>query len=97
MGRADGLKRYPALAHYLKERRDHGQNCWEKTLESIEQPHCVIWGMIDSVAVAARAHRVEERCPHPRPDKLEDVGHQPQLEVPQRVGQLLLGFILLGA
>ena len=52
-------------------------------------PLAFVWGMLDPISGAHMAERIRERRPDAAFLALEDVGHWPQLEAPERVAQAL--------
>jgi pimeloyl-ACP methyl ester carboxylesterase len=48
-----------------------------------------VWGMLDPVSGAHMAERIRERLPAAPLTALDDVGHWPQLEAPERVAAAL--------
>jgi pimeloyl-ACP methyl ester carboxylesterase len=54
-------------------------------LERTDVPLAFVWGMLDPVSGAPIAAKVRERLPHAPFVALDDVGHWPQLEAPERV------------
>jgi pimeloyl-ACP methyl ester carboxylesterase len=54
-------------------------------LERTDVPLAFTWGMLDPVSGAHMAARIRERLPNAPFAALEDVGHWPQLEAPDRV------------
>jgi pimeloyl-ACP methyl ester carboxylesterase len=90
----NGRAVYPALNRYLDERREYAQKYWEPTLEDLQTPLCVIWGMADPVAVGAMALRMQQRIPDAEVHLLDNIGHYPQLEVPDVVAEKILAFLL---
>ncbi len=88
----NGRRVYPSLTRYLDERRQYARTLWEPTLEHLQRPLCVIWGMVDPVAVGAMGKRIQERIPTAEVHLLEKVGHYPQLEVPEVVAEKIIHF-----
>lgn len=78
------------LIRYLLDRREHAAR-WVAALESADVPLAFTWGMLDPVSGAHMAARIAERLPAAPLLALEDVGHWPMLEAPERVGAALLG------
>jgi pimeloyl-ACP methyl ester carboxylesterase len=77
----DTAKRlYPELA-----------DCFE--LEKITCPALLIWGDRDRMVSHKGAKAMVAGVPHTEYVELKDVGHCPQVEVPERVSELLLGFL----
>ena len=53
-------------------------------------PVLLIWGTLDRMVSHSGARLIEDAIEHARVELLEDVGHCPQLEAPDRVLELLL-------
>jgi pimeloyl-ACP methyl ester carboxylesterase len=84
MKRDDGFKLSYLLIRYMTDRQTHGER-WTQVLEQTDVPLNFIWGMLDPVSGAHMAQRIKERLPHAPITELEDVGHWPMLEAPDRV------------
>ncbi|MGB3454860.1 MAG: alpha/beta fold hydrolase, partial [Litorimonas sp.] len=54
-------------------------------LASIDVPTVVLWGAQDAVLPVDHADRFAEALPDARVERLDGVGHLPQLEAPERV------------
>ena len=72
------------LIHYMTDRRTHADR-WVRALETTDVPLAFVWGMQDPVSGAHMAERIRERRPDAAFTALEDVGHWPPLEAPDRV------------
>lgn len=79
--RRDGHHNYHKLIHYLTERRLHASR-WESTLENSPVPIRFLWGLEDPVSGRQIADHIRRRNPSADILELPDVGHYPQLEVP---------------
>jgi pimeloyl-ACP methyl ester carboxylesterase len=64
---------------------------WVTALETTDVPLAFVWGMLDPVSGAHIAERIRARMPDAPFTALDDVGHWPPLEAPQRVAAALLG------
>jgi pimeloyl-ACP methyl ester carboxylesterase len=73
------------LLQYIPERQLHHVR-WEAALAQTAVPLHFIWGMQDPVSGAAMADVIRMRVPKHELVALDDAGHYPQLEVPERVG-----------
>jgi pimeloyl-ACP methyl ester carboxylesterase len=80
--RHGGVRNYPRLIRYLAERRAHRAR-WEAALEDAGAPMHFLWGLADPVSGRPIAERLRERVRAASLRALEDVGHYPQLEVPE--------------
>jgi pimeloyl-ACP methyl ester carboxylesterase len=72
------------LLQYIPERTRHHAR-WETALDRGAIPMHFIWGMADPVSGAPVVDRIRARLPGACVIALDDVGHYPQLEVPERV------------
>jgi pimeloyl-ACP methyl ester carboxylesterase len=77
------------LLHYIPERAQHYPR-WETALEGGAVPLNFVWGMQDPVSGAAVANVIRQRLPSAHLLSLDDVGHYPQLEAPERVAPALI-------
>lgn len=80
------------IIRYLGERRRHRER-FEGALETSRVPLGFIWGMRDPVSGAPVAERLRARRPQAPFVALDDVGHYPQLEAPDRVAAEALGLL----
>jgi len=90
--RAGGRARLPRISSYQEERlrfRDR----WVGALSRLDLPAHVLWGRRDPIAVAAIAERLAATIPRARLTWLEQLGHYPMLEDPQRWSEGVLGFV----
>ena len=62
-------------------------------LERVECPVLLIWGDRDRMVTHRGARHVTEALPDTTYELLEGIGHCPQLEAPERVADLVLGFL----
>ena len=76
------------LIRYITDRGEHGAR-WIEALESTAVPLGFVWGMLDPVSGAHMAGRIRERLPDAPFAALDDVGHWPPLEAPERVAAAL--------
>ena len=92
MIRARGRAALPRLASYMAERtRFHRR--WVGALEALDRPAHVLWGRRDPVAVPAIAEQLAREIPGAKLTWLDDLGHYPMLEAPDRWASALLGFV----
>ena len=77
------------LLHYIPEREQHHAR-WEAALEGSTVRLNFVWGMHDPVSGAAVADVIRQRLPNAHLLPLDEVGHYPQLEVPEHVGAALI-------
>ena len=76
---AAGRRMYPELSDPFR-------------LDRISCPVLVIWGRQDRMVYATGAKRVVDAVPGARAEIIENCGHCPQLEAPERFAELLLEF-----
>lgn len=88
VSRRDGHRIGYRLIQYIRDREQHAAR-WIRALETTRVPRHFIWGMLDPVSGAHMMARIAERMPDTDILRLEDVGHWPQLEDPERVGAQL--------
>ena len=92
MARDDGHRIMHLLIRYMTDRQRHEQR-WVDALESTGVPLAFVWGMLDPVSGAHMAQRIRERLRSAPFVALDDVGHWPQLEAPDRVVDALLSWM----
>ncbi|MBN1529223.1 MAG: alpha/beta fold hydrolase [Thermoleophilaceae bacterium] len=90
VSRGDGHLISYRLIRYLVDRERNAER-WAGALESTDASLAFVWGMLDPISGAHMADRIRERRPDAPLVALEDVGHWPQLEAPDRVVAALLG------
>jgi pimeloyl-ACP methyl ester carboxylesterase len=69
-----------------------GRNGFYERLADLEPPALFVWGAKDWLIPASFRHVVDEWLPTARQVVLPDCGHVPQVERPDDVNELLLGF-----
>ncbi|HXN40044.1 MAG TPA: alpha/beta hydrolase [Solirubrobacteraceae bacterium] len=84
MSREDGHRLTHRLIQYMKD-REVNQERWVGALEHTDVPLSFVWGMLDPISGAHMAQRIRERLPDAPLLALDDVGHWPALEAPERV------------
>jgi pimeloyl-ACP methyl ester carboxylesterase len=89
MERDDGIRIVHRLIRYMVDRRENEAR-WVGALETTDVPLRFVWGMLDPISGAHMAERIRERRPDAPLVALDDVGHWPQLEAPERVAKALL-------
>jgi pimeloyl-ACP methyl ester carboxylesterase len=89
MSREDGQRIGHLLIRYIRDRERHAGR-WVGALEGTDVPLAFVWGMLDPISGAHMAERIRERLPEAPLLALEDVGHWPALEAPERVSAALL-------
>ena len=76
---------------YLEEPR--GESGFWDRLPSLRCPALFVWGDRDRLVPASFARHVEKAVPHARSIVLEDCGHVPQFELPDRTHSLIRRFL----
>lgn len=90
--RDGGRERLPQLAGYMNERvRFHER--WISALEALDRPAHILWGRRDPVAVVAIADQLLREIPNAKATWLDDLGHYPMLEAPERWAAAAADFI----
>jgi pimeloyl-ACP methyl ester carboxylesterase len=89
----DGHLRLPAIIGYYAE-RTRFRDRWIGALERLDLPALILWGRLDPVAVPAIAEALAAETPAARLVWMEDLGHYPQLEDPERVVREVERFLL---
>jgi pimeloyl-ACP methyl ester carboxylesterase len=84
-----GARLVPITIRYIEERRQMAER-WTSGLVDFKGDVSLIWGDLDPVAVPAIATRLLELRPATVAVRWSDVGHWPQLEVPERVAAELM-------
>jgi len=72
------------LIRYIPDRQRH-RDRWVGALETTSVPRHFLWGDLDPVSGGHMADRIAERLPAADLVRFPDVGHWPQLEVPDAV------------
>nr|WP_197414834.1 alpha/beta hydrolase [Lysobacter enzymogenes] len=88
-----GLDAVPSLLGYMAERRQQ-RSRWVGALQTADAPLRLICGAADPVSGLHMAERYRQLVPRADVVVLDDVGHFPQLEDPQRVFAAAAGFFL---
>jgi pimeloyl-ACP methyl ester carboxylesterase len=84
----DGKQRLPEIIRYVDERARFAGR-WIGALTRLDIPGHVLWGPRDPVAVIAIAERLAAEIPDARLERLEGLGHYPQLEDPERTAEAI--------
>ena len=87
-----GDRLFPRLIRYIEERR-RLQSRWLDALVRAPVPVAIGWGALDPIAVLAMASQLKELRPTSQLTVWDDVGHWPNLEVPERVAALIEGLV----
>lgn len=72
------------LIHYMEERKTHRAR-WVGALQQTDVPLRLIDGMLDPISGAHMVKRYRELVPNPDVVCLDNVGHYPQVEAPEKV------------
>lgn len=81
-----------AMANYYRALRRH-RAALRPLLRPIEIPVMLIWGERDPVFVRETTERFDEWVPNLRVERIARAGHFVQTDQPERVNELLLGFL----
>ena len=84
-----GARIQTKLLRYIDERKAHAEQ-WTTALEKYDGPTTFIWGPADPISGGHVLPRIAERVPRARVVVLKGVGHYPQVEDPEAVGEALL-------
>jgi pimeloyl-ACP methyl ester carboxylesterase len=79
----DGHLMLPRLIRYIEERRAHERR-FTGAIESDPAPLHVVWGLDDPIAVPSMVDTLLAARPDATAVRLENVGHYPMVEAPQR-------------
>jgi pimeloyl-ACP methyl ester carboxylesterase len=88
----DGALLLPQLSHYQEERVRFWER-WIFPLTRLDLPAHILWGKKDPVAVPAIAERLVQEIPKARLTWLDEAGHYPMLEAPERFAEEVLRFL----
>lgn len=80
------------LIRYMADRRTH-KDRWVGVLRTSPIPHCLINGALDPVSGAHLADAYEAMRDDADIVRLDDVGHYPQWEAPDRVASAVIDFL----
>ena len=87
----NGSRVMPKLIRYMQERKQYRQR-WVGALENINIPLRLIDGIADPISGLHMVERYRQLINKPDVVELEDVGHYPQVEAPQKVISAALAF-----
>jgi pimeloyl-ACP methyl ester carboxylesterase len=79
-----GGKRITHTFPYMDDRERYAER-WRGAFRDWDKPMSLVWGMLDPLALPGVLHGLRELRPDVNVTELPDVGHNPQLEVPERV------------
>jgi pimeloyl-ACP methyl ester carboxylesterase len=79
----DGHLMLPRLIRYIEERRRHEAR-FTGAIEQHPSPLRIVWGLDDPIAVASMVDRLHLARPDAQVSLLDDVGHYPMIEAPER-------------
>jgi pimeloyl-ACP methyl ester carboxylesterase len=79
----DGHLMLPRLIRYIEERR-RSEDRYTGAIETHPSPLGIVWGVDDPIAIAAMVDRLHAARPDARVSLLDDVGHYPMVESPER-------------
>jgi pimeloyl-ACP methyl ester carboxylesterase len=84
-----GHRMLPRAIRYIEDRRAEERR-YTEPIEVHPSPLGIVWGALDPIAVVAMAHRLHERAAGSELVVLDDIGHYPMLEAPERFGAAVL-------
>jgi pimeloyl-ACP methyl ester carboxylesterase len=73
----------PRLIRYIEERRSNEAR-FTGAIETDPSPLHIVWGMDDPIAVPSMVDTLRAARPDATVDLLEEVGHYPMVEAPDR-------------
>jgi pimeloyl-ACP methyl ester carboxylesterase len=82
-----------AAARQIYLERPFGPNGFWTRLERLEHQSLFVWGERDRLVPIGFAKHVEALLPHAASEVLEDCGHVPQFELPDRTHGLIKNFL----
>lgn len=82
-----------AFAKSLLYDQDWFETLWEKKETIKNKPILLIWGMADPIITPKNLEKFKEGFPNAKVVQLENSGHFPQEEEPEKVVEAILGFI----
>lgn len=88
----EGKKRLPQITQYLNERFQFWHR-WTEALQANRVPTLILWALQDPVAVEAIARLLHEEIEESQLILLDQLGHYPMLEAPERWTQRVLRFL----
>lgn len=92
INRRAGMRNIHRIIRYLPERKKF-KSRWEETLEKTETPIRFLWGLEDPVSGNNISDQILKRNLQANLLEIQNVGHYPQLEVPELVADEILIFI----
>ncbi len=84
----DGKERLPQIISYVEERTRFAER-WIGALTRLDLPTQVLWGPEDTVAVFPIAEALAAEIPDAGLERLEGLGHYPQIEDPERTADAI--------
>jgi pimeloyl-ACP methyl ester carboxylesterase len=90
--RDGGYRLLPRLIRYIEERRAE-ESRFTGAIEAHPSPLDIVWGAVDPIAVHAMATRLRDARPDARLTTLDDVGHYPMVEDPERFADAVVGYL----
>ncbi|WNJ18484.1 alpha/beta hydrolase [Pontibacter sp. G13] len=88
-----GREALPKLTQYIRERSQFWHR-WIGSLQQTQLPIQILWATEDPVAVAKMATVLHDEIPHSQLKLLDQLGHYPMLEDPDRWGRAALEMML---
>lgn len=85
----EGQRLLPRLIRYIEDRRRR-ESRFTGAIEHHPSPLAVVWGRDDPIADVAMTERFRQARPDLRLEVLDDVGHYPMIEAPDRFAEAVL-------
>jgi pimeloyl-ACP methyl ester carboxylesterase len=85
-----GGKRITHTFPYMDDRERYSER-WRGAFRDWDKPLSLVWGMLDTLALPAVLEGLRELRPDAHVTELPDVGHNPQIEVPEQVAAAIRG------
>jgi pimeloyl-ACP methyl ester carboxylesterase len=92
MSHKDGDRLLARTIRYIEDRRAE-ESRFTGAIEKHPSPLGVVWGALDPVAVYPMTDKLLDTRPDARRITLEDVGHFPMLEDPQRTADAIVSLL----
>ena len=90
--RSGGIELLPRTIRYIEDRREEEAR-YTGAIEAHPSPLGVVWGTLDPVAVVAMAERLQAARPDTTLVTLDDVGHYPMIEAPDRFAATVIDLL----
>ena len=88
----DGARLLPRTIRYIEDRRKEERR-YTGAIETHSSPLGVVWGADDPIAVLPMTEKLREARPDAQITVLDDVGHYPMIESPERFAAAILRYL----